>query len=295
MKKLIAILPLLCILSGEISSAGVVYYEGSSTPQFVFELSKSYSTSDSIIRVRPFHLDIVPPSSGVQFYRNGIIFLSYTKAEEKVPDKHLSFGALKTYMALVSDTVPGDYMPFLPSSSNIFPSEATTFTEDFNTMYLSLIPDRGNKEKIFMATLKSNNWVMEDQALNFCDGNYIYSHPSLSADGKFIYATAPNLGQTSLFAMIPSNSIRTRRPAYSAGSEKCFRYQPTPAGRKPPAPPVRFDAANGPSMLQSCGTSTVRHFESSKAAASAPGASPLQKRQSASKDATMRAFPDGRG
>ncbi len=37
-----------------------------------------------------------------------------------------------------------------------------------------------------MATLKSNNWVIEDQALNFCDGNYIYSHPSLSADGKFM-------------------------------------------------------------------------------------------------------------
>ncbi len=101
MKKLIAILPFLCILSSEISSAGVVYEGGSSTPQYACELSKSYSTDDSIIRVRPFYLDIIPPSSGVQFYRNGIIFLSYTKVEEKVPDKHLSFGALKTYMALV--------------------------------------------------------------------------------------------------------------------------------------------------------------------------------------------------
>jgi len=186
MKKLIAILPFLCILSSEISSAGVVYERGSSTPQYACELVEAYSTDESIIRVKPFYLDIIPPSSGVQFYRNGIIFLSYTKVEERVPDKHLSFGALKTYMALVNDSVPGDYMPFLPSSSKIFPSEATTFTEDFNTMYMSLIPDRGNKEKIFMATLKSNNWVMEDQALNFCDGNFIYSHPSLSADGKFM-------------------------------------------------------------------------------------------------------------
>ncbi len=151
MKKLIAILPFLYILSSEISSAGVVYEAGSSTPTYACEFSKSYSTDDSIIRVRPFHLDIIPPSSGVQFYRNGIIFLSYTKVDEKVPEKHLSFGSLKTYMALVSDTVPGNYMPFLPSSSKIFPSEATTFTEDFNTMYMSLIPDRDNKEKIFMA------------------------------------------------------------------------------------------------------------------------------------------------
>ncbi len=68
---------------------------------------------------------------------------------KRVPDKHLSFGSLKTFMALVMDTVPGDYMPFSLPSSRIFPSEATTFTEDFNTMYLSLIPDKGQQGKDF--------------------------------------------------------------------------------------------------------------------------------------------------
>ncbi len=138
------------------------------------------------LSIKPFYLDIVAPSSGVQYYRNGIIFLSHSRGDEKVPDKHLSFGSLKTFMAPIMDTVPGDYMPFLPSSSKLFPSEATTFTDDFNTMYLSLIPDRGSREKIFKATLKSNNWEIADKPLDFCDGNYIYSHPSLSADGKFM-------------------------------------------------------------------------------------------------------------
>ncbi|MFZ2340449.1 MAG: hypothetical protein WAW07_12095 [Bacteroidales bacterium] len=138
------------------------------------------------IKIKPFHLDIVAPSSGVQFYRNGIIFLSYSKGDEKIPDKHLSFGSLKTFMAVVMDTVPGSYMPFLPSSSKLFPSEATTFTEDYNTMYLSLIPDKGSREKIFKATLKSNDWVLDREPLNFCDGNFIYSHPTLSVDGNFM-------------------------------------------------------------------------------------------------------------
>ncbi|MRS02366.1 SPOR domain-containing protein [bacterium] len=180
------ILTLACLISAGISFAvpchpsdqyGPVSYKLNASPD---------TTGEENIQIKPFILDIVAPSSGVQFYRNGIIFLSYTKVEEKVPDKHLSFGSLKTYLALVMDTVPGDYMPFLPASSKVFPSEAATCTEDFNTMCLSLIPDRGNKEKIFMATLKSDNWVIEDQALNFCDGNYIYSHPSLSTDGKFM-------------------------------------------------------------------------------------------------------------
>ena len=131
------------------------------------------------IIIKPFGLDIVAPSSGVQFYRNGIIFLSYSKGDEKIPDKHLSFGSLKTFMAPVMDSVPGSYMPFLPSSSKLFPSEATTFTEDFNTMYLSLIPDKGSREKIFKATLKLNDWIIEKEPLIFCDGNYIYSHPTL--------------------------------------------------------------------------------------------------------------------
>ena len=74
---------------------------------------------DGVFNIKPFHLDIIAPSSGVQFYRNGIIFLSHAKGEEKVPDKHVSFGSIKTFMAPVLDTVPGNYYPFLASSSTV--------------------------------------------------------------------------------------------------------------------------------------------------------------------------------
>ncbi len=97
-------------------------------------------------------------------------------------------------MALPLDTVPGDCIPFIPTAPNVFPSEATTFTEDFNTMYVSLIPERASREKIFMATLKSNNWVFDETPLEFCKGNYIYSHPTLAAKGDFMIFSSDMVG-----------------------------------------------------------------------------------------------------
>jgi hypothetical protein len=44
-----------------------------------------------------------------------------------------------------------------------------------------------------------------------------------------------------------------------------------------------FVSANGPSMLQSCGKSTLRQAESSQEFCAAPGGSPLKKNQPASK------------
>ena len=158
----------------------------SSTAYAICNSSPADTNGNGPFITKPFQLDIIPPSSGIQFYRNGIIFLSHAKVDEKVPEKHLSFGALKTFMTLVQDTVPGPYMPFLISSDFIFPSEATTFSNDFNTMYLSLIPPGAGKEQIFKAVYSSSGWDIEEEPLNFCDANFIMTHPSLSPDGTFI-------------------------------------------------------------------------------------------------------------
>jgi len=144
------------------------------------------ATQENLLSIKPFHLEIVSPSSGVQFYRNGIVFLAYYKGSEKMSQKHLSFGSVRPFMALVADTLPGEYMPFLPSSSVIFPAEATSFSKDFNTMYLSLIPDKANKEKIFRASYTPDGWVIDVNPLSFCLDNYIYTHPALSDNGDFI-------------------------------------------------------------------------------------------------------------
>src|SRR5262249_54463049 len=55
-----------------------------------------------------------------------------------------------------------------------------------------------------------------------------------------------------------------------------------------PAPPSGAVCSKGPSMLQSCGTSSFRQSASAKSAAWAPSASPLRKRQSSSKSLTIR-------
>jgi hypothetical protein len=146
----------------------------------------SDTTHENLLTVKPFHLEIISPSSGVQFYRNGIVFLAYAKGSDKMSQKHLSFGSLKPFMALTADTLLGEYMPFTFSSPVIFPTEATTFSDDFNTMYLSLIPDKDNKEKIFRATYTQNGWVIDGSPLGFCNVNYLFTHPTLSGNGDFM-------------------------------------------------------------------------------------------------------------
>jgi hypothetical protein len=141
---------------------------------------------DTTMQIRPFQLEIVAPSSGVQFYKNGILFLSYSKAGGKMTEKHLSFGTLRPFMALVSDTVPGEYMPFPAGASVIFPTEATTFSKNYDTMYVSMIPERKSKEKIFGAVNIQNEWVIDSNPLSFCKDNNIYTHPALSEDGQFM-------------------------------------------------------------------------------------------------------------
>lgn len=194
MKFLIVTFALVYITSGGFPAQGANIIDCSARSDQQGNVPSQDTAMSTKLLIRPFQLDIVPPSSGVQFYKNGIIFLSHSKIEEKVPEKHLSFGSLKTFMALPLDTVPGDCLPFIPSAPNVFPSEATTFTEDFNTMYVSLIPERDSREKIFRATLQSNSWVFDETPLEFCKGNFIYSHPTLAAKGDFMIFSSDMVG-----------------------------------------------------------------------------------------------------
>src|SRR2546430_4058601 len=57
--------------------------------------------------------------------------------------------------------------------------------------------------------------------------------------------------QTSVLMYAPSKTIATRLPDHFAGVTNALRYQPTPAGKKPPGPPLGVSAAIGPAMDQS--------------------------------------------
>src|SRR5665647_791627 len=194
MKQFIVIFSLVILCNGVIT----LNLTGAKTRNNLPNLEKNYTSQDTTwqtpVVIKPFYLEIVSPSSGVQFYRNGIVFLAYSKGTEKMSQKHLSFGSVKPFMALVADTLPGEYMSFLPSSSVIFPTEATTFSKDFNTMYLSLIPENGTKEKIFRASYTPDGWAIDDNPLSFCNDNYIYTHPTLSADESVLIFSSDMAG-----------------------------------------------------------------------------------------------------
>lgn len=154
------------------------------------------------INVDTFKLAILPPSSGVQFYKNNIVFLSRSKNERKMTPNQISFGAVEAYYASVEDSVTGRHMIFSPMSTFSYPSEAMTFSHDYNTVYFTKIPKKGNKEKIFIGKLIPNSTnpselVSEIQPIDFCNDNFNYSHPALSADENLMVFASDRNGPLS--------------------------------------------------------------------------------------------------
>ncbi|MGD0757175.1 MAG: hypothetical protein ABR927_19190 [Bacteroidales bacterium] len=144
-----------------------------------------------MIDVDSFRLEILPPSSGVQFYKDGIVFLSLSKYENKMSPNHISFGVVEAYYASVEDSVLGKHMIFSPSSSFSYPCEAMTFSRDYNTVYFTKLSKKDRKEKIFMAKFGSDsknqtNLFPEIIPLDFCADDYAFSHPTLSSDGTMM-------------------------------------------------------------------------------------------------------------
>lgn len=151
------------------------------------------------VEVDSFKLDIIPPSFGVQFYKDGIIFLSMTKYEEKMSASYISFGAVEAYYASIKDSVLGRHTIFSPFSSFSYPCEAMTFSHDFNTVYFTRLSKKDTKEKIYMAKSTPNSknlsgWVTQASPLEFCTDNSSYTHPALSADEKMMVFASDKAG-----------------------------------------------------------------------------------------------------
>ena len=144
-------------------------------------------TSDfmRLLRIDSFKLKILPPSSGVQFYKDKIVFLSLSKNERQMSPNQISFGAVEAYTASVIDSVTGSHTIFSPYSSFTYPCDAMTFSHDYSTLYFSKLSTKEKKEKIYMAEVTLNG-LIEKSPLDFCTGNYNYSHPALSSDDSIL-------------------------------------------------------------------------------------------------------------
>jgi protease II len=121
-----------------------------------YELAKDTAWLKSQISVDSFRLQIIKPSTGVQFYKNGIIFLSLDKTERKMVSKQISFGAAEAYYASVNDSTTGSHNLFSSSAPFSYPAEGMSFSNDFKTVYFTRISAQDNKEKIYMSKISTD-------------------------------------------------------------------------------------------------------------------------------------------
>jgi hypothetical protein len=237
MKRLPEIITLccttLCLLTAWTTGKRPDYNAGG-----LFHFTQGHDTTGltGFLKVDSFNLEIIPPSSGIQFFRNSIVFLSNTKNEGKMLAKHVSFGSIEAYTAMVKDTSLGMHMPFSPSASFSYPCEAITFSADYKTMYFTKIGKKETKEKIYRAELKqtdnsTSDWISDENSLEFCTGKYRFTHPALSADGNMmIFASdmAGSLGGMDLF-VVRKNGVKWSKPENLGKSintvrDECFPY-----------------------------------------------------------------------
>lgn len=150
---------------------------------------------NKLLKVDKFGLEILPPSSGVQFYRDGIVFLFQTKSEAKMLESHTSFGATEAYYGVPKDTSVSNPILFSQSFSWTVPCEAMTFNSDYSIMYYTKRPSNKEPEKIFQARYQlakngKQEWISDSKPLSFCTDKSVYSHPALSADGEKMVFTS---------------------------------------------------------------------------------------------------------
>lgn len=189
MKKILEIVLIICLAVGLMAS-NVNKKEKIFLCQNQYRSLKSDTSGNSQhIRIDLFNLSILPPSSGVQYYRDGIVFLSSSKTKGKMLPDQISFGTIDAYYAIIEDSVLGNQTVFSPSTLFPFPCEAITFSRDFNTMYYTKYSIDEGVEKIYETKYSQENdkqgtWSFSQQPLGFCTSKSTYSHPTLSIDGK---------------------------------------------------------------------------------------------------------------
>ena len=189
----------------------------------VFASDSKQDSLKGLISVDSFNLKIVAPSTGVQYYRNGILFLVDSRDESRMIAKHLSFGTTRAYYGTPGVNTVGEHNDFSPLEAFSYPCDAVTFNSSGDTMYFSRIGEKGEHEKIYMARygaegIGHGSWITEQVPLEFCTGYSIYSNPSLSADGKMmIFASdmGGSYGGTDIFVVTRQGSGWSK--PYNAG------------------------------------------------------------------------------
>ena len=168
------------------SAAGVKDDENS--PGFIRPES---AQDDRPVRIAFFDLDIIAPSSGVQFFRDGIVFLGMSKNYSRMVPEHVSFGTVQAYYAVPGDTSLQNPIIFSPDFRFSWPCDAISFNASYDKMYFTRKDKTEKHEKIFVSDYTGGrngkgSWSDVTKPLDFCTGDFIYTHPALSGDGNMM-------------------------------------------------------------------------------------------------------------
>jgi hypothetical protein len=151
------------------------------------------------IKVDSFYLDIISPSLGVQYYKDGIVFLASSKNTIKMVPEHISFGTNEAYVALPGDSTIGTKYLLFPTTSFPYPCDAFTFDKDYKIMYFTRSSKTSGKEQIYEVAISSGsntqiNLSEKNDPLPFCNDGFNYTHPTLSANGDLMIFASDRRG-----------------------------------------------------------------------------------------------------
>ena len=184
-------------LFGLILFCFIFYFRADATPgSDVFEnnlfkidevnVVPNVAIDNQLIKVDSFDVNIIPPSSGVQFYKDGLIYLSRSKNFSKMVPVHISFGTTQAYYAVLQDSILVNPQVFVPAFTFSYPCDALSFTGDFNTMYYTKLGKKDISEKIYQTNYSSGGWKDSPSPMSFCTGSSTFTHPAVSTDGKIL-------------------------------------------------------------------------------------------------------------
>jgi len=149
-------------------------------------------------------LKIDGPSSDVNFYMNGMVFLSNTKYHQKMIPDHITFGVVKAYFVPLEYIALESSRPLLVNDDFPYSPGGMSFTRDYQTVYFTKPVDlygRRDVEKIFEMSI-INGEGSDHKQMSFTENPSRYLHPAISLDDSYMIFSSdrtPTAGGLDLF------------------------------------------------------------------------------------------------
>jgi hypothetical protein len=142
-----------------------------------------------------FELPVYYPSTGIQFYRDGIIYLLDSKFSRESKGDYVPFGSISMYYSPLSDNKFEKQIYFLRKEPFPYPAEGVSFTADYSKIFFtreSLFRGyRDNSIRIYEAEIHmlkngKSDLTSKPTQLPFNSKMYSCVQPAVSPDGKFL-------------------------------------------------------------------------------------------------------------